>query len=610
MGRGRSVVGGTVSVNIAPEDVTGPLFDGFFPQCAFDADPAKGARAGLQEMGLPYVSDPAVSRHLAAFLRNQGGESASTPVDAILFNGGVFQPDVLRQRVIDVMRPWFEAGEKKWEPLVLTSPSLDLAVAWGAAYFAWLKHSGGRRIGGGIPRSYYIEVEQESGTRSQESVSVLCVVPRGLQEGQEVILKEPELELALGQPVIFPLYTSTVRGDDAPGSVLSLSPKQLQSLPPLHTMLRGGKRAGAKRVPVTLASKCTEIGTLELACVSAEGNRWKLEFNVRDVRDEEEPTGPVLVDVWPEERVQAAGACILKTFNEKESPQELPRKLDTALEASRNDWPTGLCRRLWEFLEEGSNGRTRGPQHLARWYNLAGFCLRPGFGDPLDRYRVESLWKIITAAASAAGKTALPEGGADFWILWRRVAGGLNTALQQQLFSRLRPVLLPGKGKPPPKPGANELAEMWRAAASLERIDAKTREALGNTLMEQLDRVPNYLFWSLTRLGSRVPFSGPLNTLVHPRIVEGWLERLLEQQLENENDRLGWAFCLANLARQSGLRAVDIDDELRKRVSETLHAMTVPAAWPRMVDEIVRDGDDDRSRLFGDSLPIGIRLRG
>src|SRR5262249_46014113 len=112
MGRGRSVVGGTVSVNIAPADVTATLFHAFFPQTTFDAEPVKGAHVGLQEMGLPYVSDPAVTRHLASFIKQQlqgapSAEGAIPSIDAILFNGGVFQPEVLRQRVIDVMRPWF-----------------------------------------------------------------------------------------------------------------------------------------------------------------------------------------------------------------------------------------------------------------------------------------------------------------------------------------------------------------------------------------------------------------------------------------------------------------------------------------------------------------------
>ena len=640
MGKGRSVVGGTVSANITPTDVAVALFDGFFPLTPFDAEPTHGIRTGLQEMGLPYVSDAAVSKHLAAFIRQH--VPATEGVDAILFNGGVFQPEVLRERVIDVMRPWFDQTEKKWEPLVLTSPSLDLAVAWGAAYFAWLKHSGGRRIGGGIPRSYYVAVETDAPGRGvhAHSVPVLCVVPRRMQEGEEVHMPEPVLELALGEPVLFPLYTSTVRGDDKPGQVLRLTEESLMRLPPLHTILRGGKRAGAKRVPVTLAAKCTEIGTLELYCESKEGNRWRLEFNVRDVLREptkddiDDDAKGAVIDVFPEEKVQAAAALIAQVFGDPgaadapeagEAPavptattSDLPKLLEAALESPRADWPTGLCRRVWEFLEANAPGRARSPGHLSRWYNLTGYTLRPGFGDPVDRYRVESLWKMITAAASGQAQTSgpkkmvVPEGGADYWIMWRRVSGGLNAALQQALFSRLKPTLLPVKGKAFSRPPANEFAEMWRAAASLERLDAKTRETLGAAVLRDCKKspVPTYAFWALTRFGARVQFYGPLNSVVHPEIVEQWIDELLPFTPANDSEKNGWLFCLSQLARQSGLRAVDISDSTRNRVLDVLRANPCPAAWKRMVEEVVAAEGEEASRLFGESLPIGLRLSG
>src|SRR5205085_12180146 len=151
----------------------------------------------------------------------------------------------------------------------------------------------------------------------------------GMQEGDEVHMPETVLELALGEPVLFPLYTSTVRGDDKPGQVLRLPPESLLQLPPLHTILRGGKRAGAKRVPVTLAAKCTEIGTLELYCESKEGNRWRLEFNVRDVlrepskEEEEAEASAGVIDVFPEEKVQAAGALTAAVFGDQPRPAVL-----------------------------------------------------------------------------------------------------------------------------------------------------------------------------------------------------------------------------------------------------------------------------------------------
>ncbi len=619
VGRGRSVVGGTISIPISASDVQAAIFEGFFPAVPLDSEPNRVNRAGLQEMGLPYVADPAVTKHLASFVRQHAPESN---IDAILFNGGVFQPDVLRDRLLDVMRPWYGP---KWKPLVLTSPSLDLAVAWGAAYFAWLKHTGGKRIGGGIPRSYYIGLEStKSDTRNpkDEKKSVICVVPRHLEEGQQIDLKEPELELTIGRPVLFPLYSSTVR-DDAAGELLNLAGDQLLQLPPLHTVLRGGKRSGTKQVPVTLSAKCTEIGTLELACVTKENNRWKLEFNVREVIEQtpSEPASegqPTILDVWPEDKVQAATELVRRTFvpgsANAPQPQELTKLLEAALDGGRTDWPTGLCRRMWDIFNEVADHRTRGPAYLSRWYNLVGFCLRPGFGDPLDRYRVEALWKLITAttAANGAKLPAVVEGGADYWIMWRRVAGGLNTALQQNLWAKLRPVLLPSKTKPPAKPSNNELAEMWRTAGSLERLDAKAKENLGTELLSQLKRepVPTYLFWSLTRLGARVQLYGPLNTIVHPSIVERWLDELVEFRPATDHELMGWAFCLAQLARRSGLRAVDLDDDRRTEIAKLLRTIKVPAAWPKMVEEVVSTGGDDQSQMFGDSLPIGLRLSG
>jgi hypothetical protein len=623
-GRGRQLVAGTLHAEITAADVRQVLLDGFFPLVPRDAEPARGSRTGLHEMGLPFVSDPAVTRHLAGFLKRHlpGGAPA-----AILFNGGVFQPASLRERLIDVMRSWYDAPGQPWRPLVLSNPSLDLAVAWGAAFYAWLRHSGGRRIGGGIARSYYVGVETEGTAPADGRAAVVCIVPRRLEEGQEIVLEKPELELALGQPVQFPLFTSTVRGDDAAGQHLRLSPDQLQRLPPLHTVLRGGKRSGTRRVPVTLSARCTEVGTLELWCVAKDGNnRWRLEFNVRDVvvgdeptDDGETPAGPAIRDVWPETQVQEAARVLRATFqgeNEAVPPRELTRSLESALEAPRHEWPTGLCRRLWDFLAEVAEQRRLSPAHLARWYYLVGYCLRPGFGDVLDRYRVEQLWKFVhtpprsphDGPARIAPRPA--EGGADYWIMWRRVAGGLNAQLQQALGDRLRPVLVPAKGKAVAKPGANELAEMWRAAASLERLGVKTKEQLGQALLKPLRRspVPTYGFWALTRLGARTLLYGPLNAVVHPHVVEDWLDAILDFRPAHESEQMAWGFCLTQLARQSGQRALDIDVEHRQRVIAVLRSHDVPDHWVGMVERVSELDRDEQSQMFGESLPIGLRL--
>ncbi|MBL8793663.1 MAG: Hsp70 family protein [Planctomycetia bacterium] len=633
MGRGRQVVGGALHASLTAPDVRQVLYEGFLPQVAVESEPLRGPRTGLHEMGLPYVSDPAVTRHLAQFLKRHAAQAEGVPSvkslapDAILFNGGVFQAAALRVRLVEVMRQWFDTLEHPWTPLVLTNPSLDLAVAWGAAYYSWLRHTGGRRIGGGIARSYYIAVAGGEGAEAAKAkLTVVCVVPRRLEEGQEIVLQKPELELALGQPVSFPLYTSTVRADDKPGDVLQLTSEQLLQLPPLHTILRGGKRSGTRNVAVTLAAKTTDIGTLELYCVGRDGNnRWRLEFNVRDIvkepaagESEGERAGAAVTDIWPEVQVQAAATLIRTTYSDplaasQSDPRDLTKSMEAALEAPRQDWPTGLCRRLWEFLSEIAEQRRRSPGHLSRWYNLVGFCLRPGFGDSLDRHRIEQLWKLLHAPPRAEpGKPVvrIQEGGADYWIMWRRVAGGLSGQLQSALFDRLRPFLLPGKGKGNIKPGANELAEMWRAAASLERLALTHKEALAQVLLKAIKKppTPTYAFWSLTRLGARTLLYGPLNVVVHPKIVEGWLDVLLPFEPSHPSERLGWAFCLAQLARKTGQRALDLDDVYRDKVLAVLRAQSIPAHWVKLVEEVVESEADEQSQMFGESLPIGLRL--
>jgi hypothetical protein len=629
MGRGRAVIGRSLHATLTADEVRRIIVDGFFPETPRDAEPSRGARAGLHEMGLPYVNDPAITRHLASFLkRHLGAEGNTTPPNAILFNGGVFTAQTLRTRVVDVLHKWFDStyppspsgrgvgGEGGWHPLVLTNPSLDLAVAWGAAHFAWLKHTGGRRIGGGIARSYYIGIDRGSQANS-EKLSVLCVVPQHLEEGQEIALPQPELELSLGQPVMFPLYSSTVRANDKAGDLLEVAPTKLLQMPPLHTVLRGGKRSGTKNVPVTLATRCTEIGTLELYCVAKEGdNRWRLEFNVRDiVKDADEGDGKpdsVVTDVWPEELVQAAAARIRATYESAlgPDPKHLTKELEAALDAGRDKWPTGLCRRLWEFLAEAADRRRLSPAHLSRWHNLAGFCLRPGFGDPMDKFRVEQLWKTLHSASKGAKPgLAQPEGGADYWIMWRRVAGGLGTPLQNTLFSRLRPVLLPSKAKVS-KPAANEFTEMWRAAASLERLDLKTKEQLGESALKTCRRSPTppHAFFAVTRLGARVLLYGPLNSVLHPQVAQKWIDALLPFEPGHQSERTAWAFCLAQLARRSGQRAIDIDDAHRDLVLSALKGQPIPEHWARMVEEVVELDTDEQSQMFGEGLPIGLRL--
>ncbi|MFO0812647.1 MAG: Hsp70 family protein [Gemmatales bacterium] len=610
VGRGRSVVGAALTTTLTRREVEEHILDGFFPLVPSDSEPQRAKSAGIHEMGLPFVSDAAITRHLASFLR-QHEVTPEKPPAAILFNGGVFTPTILRERFLAVMKQWFGS---EWEPLVLNTPSLDLAVAIGAAYFGRQREYGGRAIAGGLARSYYIAIADAGDTAT--SHQMLCVVPQHMEEGSTIDLEKPVLELSLGQPVQFPLYTSTVRGKDKAGKLLSIPDKHLLKLAPLQTVLRGGKRAGVKGVPVMLTSTLTPVGTLELSLVAQNSpQRWRLEFNTRAVAGSAaEPASDETETVshldqppeqsFPEDRIESALSVMREVYSHanEDAARQLTKEWEQRLEASRRDWPSSLCRRLADGLIEIAEQRRRSLPHLSRWYNLTGYCLRPGYGDSRDRFRVEQLWKLLCAP----GKTS--EGGADFWILWRRLSGGLTPNWQMTLLDRLRPVLLAGKSAI--KPNNNELAEMWRAAASLERLEPKVKGLLAEPLLKQYRRPPvaHYAPWALARLGSRAMLYAPINHVVSAEMVSPWIEQLLPYQPVHESDRRSWQWTLTTMSRRIGVRGLDIDEGLRTTVLATLKQYHAPERYLHLVAELSTLEREEEQQMFGDELPLGLKV--
>lgn len=275
---GSKLIGGTLSSQLTREEIVQTVVDGFFPKVAADAVVASAARGGVVELGLPFAKDAAITRHLVAFLRAhaEAGFKAlgQTPdglprPDAILLNGGVFNSPTLATALVDAVSALFPNAPRV--PL-LKHDSLDLAVARGAAYSGLARRALGKKIGGGAPRAFYALVAGGDGGKQG-----LCLIPRGLEEGSTVELKEREFQLTLGKPVQFQLYSTTADRLDAPGAVVSLEDEIFKPLPPIHTILAGAK---GSTIGVHLLSTLSEVGTLALSCVAGE-QRWRLEFELR-----------------------------------------------------------------------------------------------------------------------------------------------------------------------------------------------------------------------------------------------------------------------------------------------------------------------------------------
>jgi hypothetical protein len=291
LGRGSKVIAGTIKGELTRGEVERVLIDGFFPECPASAEPSRQRAVGFQELGLPYASDPAVTKHLAGFLHRHAealgerprGKSKKTVtgLTAVLYNGGVFKADVLRQRVSALLNSWNEATGGRVKELA--SADLDMAVARGAAYYGMVRRGKGVRIRGGAARVYYVGIETSlpAVPGAPPPLKALCVVPFGMEEGTETDVPGQEFGLVVGAPAEFRFLGSSVRRDTV-GTLVEEWEGQIEELSPLATTLEAPSRDG-QTVPVHLHSKVTEVGTLELWCISRDGKqRWKLEFNVRE----------------------------------------------------------------------------------------------------------------------------------------------------------------------------------------------------------------------------------------------------------------------------------------------------------------------------------------
>jgi hypothetical protein len=296
LGKGTKLVGGTIKTELEREDLNQILVEGFFPKVASDELPARQRRVGFQELGLPYAADPAITKHLARFLSEQvrncpesagirRGDSGLACPTHILFNGGVMKAPVLRDRMVEVLNSWLrqEGFDALGTGQILEAPDLEHAVARGAAYYGKARRGRGVRIRSGASRTYYIGIESSMPAVPglEAPLKALCVVSFGMEEGTEATIPDREFGLVVGEPAEFRFLSSSVRKQDQVGSLLEDWGDDIEERSPLQVTLKLDGQLG-KIVPVRLETRVTELGTLEVWCVSRDGHRWKLELNIRE----------------------------------------------------------------------------------------------------------------------------------------------------------------------------------------------------------------------------------------------------------------------------------------------------------------------------------------
>jgi len=595
LGTGSAVIGKALKTEILREEALELALEGFLPFTARGEAPKEEKRSLFRELGLPYVSDPAITRHLNAFL-----EPTGQAPDAILFNGGFFIPDILQQRVADVVGRW--NGRR---PEILENIDLDLAVARGAAYYSYVRSTGsGVLVRGGLPRTYYVGL----GEARDGKFPAVCLVPRGAEEGVAVEIDKDELQLVANRPVSFRLYSSLTRTEDKLGDLVEFSAAdpELHMHAPLHAVIRFGRKAEERLIPVKLGARLTEIGTLETWCESKiSDNRWRLQFELRKAAAEQ-PAEAKAAAVVSEQALKSSLELLGEVFSPSAKspgpvgtpPEELPAKLEQTMGLGKNSWPLAAIRQMADTFLSAADGRKKSPAYEIRWLNLCGFCLRPGFGYPGDDFRLEQARRLFASGVTYGNQVQCE---IDWWIFWGRVAGGLNRNQQTDIYQRLSGFLLPRGSKKPQRLNPALSREMWRTACSLELLPIGTKSELGEALIKRV-KAGDYKeseLWCLSRLGARQLFYGPINLVIPPSTVTRWVEALLVAA--NAGD------ALAALARYTGDPTRDLTPATRQTVKRKLEKQ--PHA-ERLLAIFEGEEEDDRAlgRIFGEELPSGLVL--
>lgn len=610
LGQGSKLVGGSRTATLPRALAEEIVSAGFFPVVARGEAP-RGPTTALRGLGLPYERDPAVTRHVAAFLARHASEGH---VRAIFLNGGVFRADRLRRALTVGLAACFET-----EPVLLPNPDPDLAVARGAAIYARLLARGdGAKIRGGSARSYFVGVGDGGGGAAK----AVCVVPRFAEESATFETTTPFL-LTLGTRARFSLFASDVDKSEA-GTVVALDDTRFFPLPDLVAKL--GEPGEVGRAKVVVRGEVTAVGTLDLQCVNEHGRAFRLSFRL-DPRDEGTPSlppasilspAPVSLGSNRPTRAHSSPArdraleLVTAVFGKKadegaRATKDLPRELEKVL-GEKGTWPVDTARAIADVLLANPGSRKRSADHERVWFQLVGHGLRPGRGFEGDAARVASFEKTWD------GKLGFPDeprGFAAFFVAFRRVAPGLSRRVQESIGDYAASVLAPNEANPKrPKRMPDAQDELVHLAASLERVPLRLRGLFGEWLFDRVRAKDDPRLWdALGKIGARVPSYGSLHEVLPVSQIEPWLERLVRSEWKKDTRALSRAACL--LARATGDRTRDVSDRVRKATLAKLEAArAVPdEPWLRMVREVVLPEDAlAEVGLFDDDLPPGLTL--
>ncbi len=609
MGEGSQLIAGTIAAKLDRQEVEQAIVEGFFPIAEPGETRKKTSRSGIAEFGLPYEQEPAITRHLGWFLEQHKEDVKklldrdSPAPDLILFNGGALKPPIVQERIRAAIRHWFKETNPDI-PKMLENPDHDLAVALGASYYGLVKIGKGVRVGCGSARAYFLGITtRDESTGTVNTGKAMCLVERGLDEGTHIKLKDYKFEVLANQPVTFDIYSSSYRSGDRCGDLVTID-DSMTVLSPLQTVVQFGKKGVRKQVPVQIEADFTEIGTLAIWCRSLISNhRWQLQFQLRD---DSTFSGVSDFEVFDEAIVAEALKVIDSAFSNKTDTAplgSLTKEIADIVERPREKWPLTLIRKLADGLLKHRSLKNISPVHESRWLNLTGFCMRPGFAEGFDPQRMAKLWKIYPEGMRFPNNAQVRS---EWWILWRRVAGGLKPGQQRQFSQDLTPVMMPKKGTKV-KISPQERIEIWMALANMELLHVKDKSKWGRQLLSEISpqNVNPQHFWAISRFGARTLLYGPADRVVGPEEVSQWIDSIMKINWGNSRP-VGIA--LAQMARRTGDRTRDVDEQVIRQIVQWMNQDKFFIPHQRYLRQIVPMEKQEESAIFGESLPAGLVL--
>lgn len=606
LSQGSSIVGNIKKHILKRSFLEELIIDGFFSKIPKNSD-APVKKSGIQTMGLPYEPDPILTKHLLHFLKYalKVSQINSTEIssdsllkpDKILFNGGTMIPEIVRKQIIDVVTDWFLDGKVIQE---LQSKDFSLAVAYGASYYARTKRGEGVKVKSGTALSYFLKVS----SGSENSDNYVCVMPRGTDENARIVTPK-NFKLGANKKVQFPLFSTATRLNDTTGSMLNTD-EELSFVSSLQCVLRFGKTV-EKEIKAKIVSELTETGILKIWLESKESNhKWPLNFDIRllSVEDSiDSSDNSIVLDAG-----QVSDVCkmITDTFNSNSDDYvSIIKRMEKSLELSKNKWPLHVLRSFADSLLSIPYETLIIPKKEAKWLNLCGFCLRPGFGDPEDELRLRKIWKLWFKGMNNPNNSQVV---ADRWVFWRRVVAGLKSGHQKSIYQALYKVISPkGVYANKIKSGIQPKTEMWRCMGSLELLPSAQKTTLGKLLTSRKTRLESFEYWVLARLGARHLFKAPTNHVLPAKTVINWLESLIDTNTPKGvlQDKL---FTVFRLAALTGDRSIDIEPQILTKSLEFLKNNNAPAQWSNHLQNVKKESILEQSRILGDSMPLGLKI--